>query len=89
MLQARHDGTTLPASYPLVGSMRSTLLTWSVEPSLHVIAPDGSAPYPEEDEDGAAKEDEFEKFVGRFSKGPVPGEEQDKTSGKNNETDRQ
>ena len=49
-------------------------------------APEGSAPYPEEDEDGEAKEDEFEKFVGRFSKGPVPGEERDKTPGKDNDT---
>jgi len=52
-------------------------------------APEGSAPYPEEDEDEEAKEDEFEKFVGRFSKGPVPGEEQDKASGKDNETNGQ
>lgn len=52
-------------------------------------APEGSAPYPEEDEDGEEREDEFEKFVGRFSKGPVPGEEQDKTSGKDNETNEQ
>ena len=37
-------------------------------------APEGSAEYAEEDEE-EEREDEFEKFVGRFSKGLVPGKE--------------
>ena len=43
-------------------------------------------PVPDDDEE--AETDEFEKFVGRFSKGPVPGEE-DKNESKNEENNAQ
>lgn len=42
-------------------------------------APEGSAPVEDDDEDGE-EEDGFEKFVGHFAKGPIPGEEKKETT---------
>ncbi|MBR5680576.1 MAG: ATP synthase subunit I [Clostridia bacterium] len=49
-------------------------------------APEGSAEYADEDEE-EEREDEFEKFVGRFSKGPVPGEESKNPAGEDRAED--
>ena len=75
------------AFYPrIVIAVRGTL-TWYLH--RRDPAPEGSEPVPEEEEAGEEAEDEFEKFVGRFSKGPVPGEESGRTSGSDDNNNKQ
>ena len=48
-------------------------------------APETAEPY-EDDADEEEEEDGFEKFVGHFAKGPVPGEEKTGSRGKSGKT---
>lgn len=73
------------AFYPRIVIGLRGMLSWYLH--RKDPAPEGSAPYPEEDEDEEETEDGFEKFVSRFSKGPVPGGERDKASGSGSVSD--
>ena len=71
--------------YPRIVLTARSLWTWyrhrrHPEEEEEAAAVSRSLPDGDED-DGADEPDEFEKFVGHFSKGPVPGEEKKNGSG--------
>ncbi|MBE6726903.1 MAG: ATP synthase subunit I [Ruminococcaceae bacterium] len=63
------------AFYPRIVIGARGMLAWIRHKKDPDPAPSGDAPAYGDEGDGEEKEDEFEKFVGHFSKGPVPGEE--------------
>lgn len=79
------------AFYPRIVIGIRGMLSWYLH--RRDPAPEGSEAYADEEEDEEGREDEFEKFVGRFSKGPVPtvstgsGEEEKKGAGEDRSAD--
>ena len=70
--------------YPRIVLTARSLWTWyrhKRSPEEDPVPAARSVPG-EDEEDGEEKPDEFEKFVGHFAKGPVPGEEKKNPSDK-------